>query len=156
MYGFLSPFRTLLSLLILSLAFLLYPVGQTSVLSNVSSLLQLRTCPPIVVESSSPHSPSWGTWFHPQRLSYGAGQPIARQRPGWNILYHLGGNGPWVQRIDSALTASVATEIAPPDGCTVEQVHLVCVCLNYVVLTGANSKILYPTCFSVHYLPLDN
>ncbi|KAL1979715.1 hypothetical protein VTN96DRAFT_5259 [Rasamsonia emersonii] len=124
MHAFPSPCLTLLSLLILSLAVLLYPTGPTSVLSSVSSLVQLRTCPHSLSESVSPHSPSWGTWFHPQRLRQQPGQSTTKQRPGWNLLYHLGGNGPWVQRADPALTTSAAAEIAPPDGCTVDQVHL--------------------------------
>jgi acid phosphatase len=39
----------------------------------------------------------------------------------WNILYHLGGNGPWVEK-----SIDVVEEgIAPPEGCEVVQVHMV-------------------------------
>ncbi len=39
----------------------------------------------------------------------------------WSILYHLGGNGPWVPNHSLA----VDTNIAPPATCRVEQVHMV-------------------------------
>jgi acid phosphatase len=39
----------------------------------------------------------------------------------WNILYHLGGNGPWIERIDGFVDGGVAV----PSGCEVDMVHLV-------------------------------
>ena len=39
----------------------------------------------------------------------------------WNMLYHLGGNGPWIQKIDNV----VQDGFEPPAGCQVEQVHMV-------------------------------
>lgn len=38
----------------------------------------------------------------------------------WNILYHLGGNGPWVEKIVDVVDGGVA----PPAGCEVVQVHM--------------------------------
>jgi acid phosphatase len=39
----------------------------------------------------------------------------------WSILYHLGGNGPWIPKV-----SGIAEDgINPPAGCTVEQVHMV-------------------------------
>ncbi|KAI4281681.1 MAG: hypothetical protein L6R38_003499 [Xanthoria sp. 2 TBL-2021] len=38
----------------------------------------------------------------------------------WDILYHLGGNGPWIKKIDGI----VAGGIHAPEGCEVEQVHM--------------------------------
>lgn len=40
---------------------------------------------------------------------------------GWNILYHVGGNGPWIQKIDGV----VEEGFEPPPGCEVDQVHMV-------------------------------
>ena len=40
---------------------------------------------------------------------------------GWDILYHIGGNGPWIQKVDGTLGEG----IEPPAGCKVEQVHMV-------------------------------
>jgi hypothetical protein len=53
--------------------------------------------------------------------------PALAQRPGvpsgepWSILYHLGGNSPWIPKINGI----VADGIDPPAGCKVEQVHMV-------------------------------
>jgi len=44
-----------------------------------------------------------------------------KARPDWNILYHIGGNGPWIQKIDGV----VQEGFGPPAGCHVEQVHMV-------------------------------
>jgi hypothetical protein len=39
----------------------------------------------------------------------------------WNLFYHLGGNGPWIPKIDGTEYRD-----APfPDGCVVDQVHMV-------------------------------
>lgn len=37
-------------------------------------------------------------------------------------MYHLGGCGPWVEKVDGPADAQ---GIAPPEGCAVEQVHMV-------------------------------
>lgn len=39
----------------------------------------------------------------------------------WNLLYHLGGNGPWIQKHDGIANGSIAV----PEGCRVEQIHMV-------------------------------
>ena len=39
----------------------------------------------------------------------------------WNILYHLGGNGPWIPKLHGIADR----DIDPPSGCTVDQVHMV-------------------------------
>lgn len=36
----------------------------------------------------------------------------------WNILYHLGGNSPWIQNVDG-------DDINTPVGCRVDQAHMV-------------------------------
>ncbi|KAI9842419.1 MAG: acid phosphatase pho5 [Sclerophora amabilis] len=41
-------------------------------------------------------------------------------RKDWDILYHLGGNGPWIRKVDGIVTA----DIGPPEGCEVDQVHM--------------------------------
>lgn len=78
-------------------------------------------CPGFLNPFHSPHHSSWNTWFHPfQSL------PLAEagsRKKGWNILYHLGGNGPWIEKIDGD---SESLGIAPPEGCLVDQVHMVC------------------------------
>ena len=39
----------------------------------------------------------------------------------WNMLYHLGGNGPWITKLDGTLHE----DVEPPMGCKVEQAHMV-------------------------------
>ena len=39
----------------------------------------------------------------------------------WNMLYHLGGNGPWIKKLEGTLHE----DVEPPRGCEVEQVHMV-------------------------------
>lgn len=69
-----------------------------------------------------PHYASWDTWFHPYRdlkTSGGRGKPR-----GWNQHHYLGGNGPWVEMIDEEKLDLGG--IQPPEGCFVDQVHMVC------------------------------
>lgn len=72
--------------------------------------------------AGKPHHSSWSSWWHPQRndgntfdRSRGAGTTTKD----WNILYHLGGNGPWVEKV-----IDVVDTVTVPDGCQVEQVHM--------------------------------
>lgn len=39
----------------------------------------------------------------------------------WNILYHLGGNSPWIQKIDDVVEGG----FDPPKGCAVDMIHMV-------------------------------
>lgn len=38
----------------------------------------------------------------------------------WNLLYHLGGNNPWIEKKEGVREEGIAV----PDGCRVEQVHM--------------------------------
>lgn len=55
-------------------------------------------------------------WTHPQDL---ANHNTTHED--WNILYHLGGNGPWIPKVDGPL----GDELSVPEGCKIEQVHMV-------------------------------
>ena len=55
--------------------------------------------------------PAWITSVHPSEHGESS----------WDILYHLGGNGPWIQKFDGILEEN----IEPPSGCEIEQVHMV-------------------------------
>lgn len=71
----------------------------------------------------SPHYSSWNTWLQPSRCLPNKDSRRNREK-GWNILYHLGGNGPWVEKVDGD------PEAQGIKGCSVDQVHLVwCQCL---------------------------
>lgn len=39
----------------------------------------------------------------------------------WNVLYHVGGNGPWIEKVDGVVDEG----IEPPNGCSIEQIHMV-------------------------------
>lgn len=81
--------------------------------------------------ASSPYSSSWTSWWSKGRHlvaedgtdlgTRGRGQGGGAIGEDWNILYHLGGNGPWVEKVDGVLDGGIAV----PEGCTVNQVHMV-------------------------------
>ena len=52
---------------------------------------------------------------------YNHGQGAGAVTNDWNILYHLGGNGPWVEKVIDVVEGGIAV----PKGCEVEQVHMV-------------------------------
>jgi acid phosphatase len=62
-----------------------------------------------------PYTSSWRSWWHPER---GGRSSIKK---GWNLLYHLGGNGPWIEKVDGVVDGGIGV----PEGCNVEQVHMV-------------------------------
>lgn len=76
--------------------------------------------------SKSPHFPGWGTWINPDRWTKGGiTTPAAvigtsRRLTEQELLYKLGGNGPWIQRFTPG-----SPDNRPPPSCRVEQVHMV-------------------------------
>ena len=115
---------------ILSASYLNYP--------SLFSALCPQTCPSDAGDTHSgyftyecagkPHHSSWTSWWHPQRSD----GTLAEHKQGagaitndWNILYHLGGNGPWVEKVIDVVDGGIAV----PEGCEVEQVHMVCTAL---------------------------
>lgn len=88
---------------------------------TVSSLPIIQSLTPIVGACQpAPHAASWSTWFHPLQSPAGDGANPPRKE--WNLLHHLGGNGPWVEKTGQTGGPS----LAPPEGCSVDQIHLVC------------------------------
>ena len=77
--------------------------------------------------AGKPHQSSWSAWFHPERVWISDGHNDSPQnRAGavtreWNILYHLGGVGPWVEKTIDVVEGGISV----PNGCEVEQVHMV-------------------------------
>jgi acid phosphatase len=53
-------------------------------------------------------------------LGHTAGQDAGITTNDWNILYHLGGNGPWIEKLHDVVDGGIAL----PNGCEVEQVHM--------------------------------
>jgi acid phosphatase len=74
--------------------------------------------------AGKPHHASWESWWHPQRNDESRAarsQDAGTTDRDWNILYHLGGNGPWVEKVIDVVDGGIAV----PEGCEVEQVHMV-------------------------------
>ena len=46
----------------------------------------------------------------------------------WNVLHHMGGNSPWVQKTEEVVNGSVDI----PPGCRIDQVHMVGVTLSFL------------------------
>lgn len=52
---------------------------------------------------------------------YQAASATGINRDEWNLLYHLGGNGPWVEKIDDVVEGGIQV----PVDCEVDMVHMV-------------------------------
>lgn len=127
-----SPFLTI-ERLIIAIAVALIAFLWTSRVEQ-NSKLECPTTAPIEVRNQSsaqdecmtkPHSAGWRSWWHPERRvseDYLLNGAAGVRTPDWNILYHLGGNGPWVEKVDNIIEGG----LAPPAACKVEQVHMVC------------------------------
>lgn len=94
-------------------AVLLYNYGPEHSLTTLISPVTHHT-------PTSPYAASWRSWFHPLQSHLGYA-PTALKRY-WNVLHHLGGNGPWVEMLDEG---SRTPDLAPPPGCSMDQVHMV-------------------------------
>ncbi|KAF2993680.1 acid phosphatase pho5 [Curvularia kusanoi] len=70
--------------------------------------------------AGKPHQSSWGSWWHPQHGEGSLHDRAGRTTKDWNILYHLGGNGPWVEKVIDIVDSGIAV----PEDCEVEQVHM--------------------------------
>ncbi|KAL2820058.1 histidine phosphatase superfamily [Aspergillus granulosus] len=66
---------------------------------------------------TSPQYPSWNSWFNPFPDLREKSSPL--KSDGWNLHYHLGGYGPWVEKLDGPVQG-----IEVPPGCLVDQAHM--------------------------------
>ncbi|KAF2404313.1 phosphoglycerate mutase-like protein [Trichodelitschia bisporula] len=90
------------------------------------SLPSLRASKPyispekVAYDSTSPWpwTAPFSSWFHPHAH---LPKPPKSKPEQWNLLYHLGGNGPWVPLIHHAVPYS---SLAPPESCEATQVHM--------------------------------
>jgi len=73
--------------------------------------------PSATCSTRAPYTSSWASWWHPQRTH---GRGSSKFGRGWNLLYHLGGNGPWIEKVDGVVKGGIGV----PE-CRVEQVHMV-------------------------------
>ncbi|KAE8387504.1 histidine phosphatase superfamily [Aspergillus alliaceus] len=93
----------------------------TLIISLLTAIVSVSyyTRSPSASEVGSPHCASWNTWFNPFEYPSNRSRTVW-QGNDWNLLYHLGGNGPWVEKIDGP----GARGVDPPNGCAIEQVHM--------------------------------
>lgn len=90
---------------------------------------------------ANPHVASWKTWFHPSQSL--AVNFTASTFKDWNLFRHLGGLGPWIEhgpsRTGNPDEEEQGSSLAPPDGCAIDQVHMVCKSLRFsLFLRNAN------------------
>ncbi|KAF2458235.1 3-phytase B precursor [Lineolata rhizophorae] len=119
----------------LVISLLLVLLRKPAVLSLPAYLSPWNSCPtPNGREGLSqfylqvPYAASWKSWWDPHGahhndqswLSGRRGQGGGVISHDWNILYHLGGNGPWVEKVDGTVDGGIAV----PHRCTVDQVHM--------------------------------
>lgn len=70
---------------------------------------------------------SWLTLIHDQlhtilsKWDYPQVPIVNTTNEDWNILYHLGGNGPWIPKVDGVY----GDDLSIPEGCRIEQVHMI-------------------------------
>ncbi|KAK8212935.1 hypothetical protein M8818_003100 [Zalaria obscura] len=64
---------------------------------------------------------SWLSAYLPADIASSLRLPGVDTTDDWNILYHLGGNGPWIRKEDNI----ISNDMEPPPGCTVDQIHMV-------------------------------
>jgi acid phosphatase len=60
-------------------------------------------------------------WWEPEYQAASNCGPCGPGKNDWNILYHLGGNGPWVEKVDDVVKGGIQV----PEGCEVDMVHMV-------------------------------
>jgi hypothetical protein len=89
---------------------------------NLGDGLHSKT-PSIFPYGLSPYSAEWSGWYFPDAWSENkhAAQNGGKVDEDWNLYEHLGGNGPWVPKRNGVVT----NDTAPPEGCKVQQVHMV-------------------------------
>ena len=75
--------------------------------------------------AGKPHHSTWASWWHPSdsgRTPASSSHGTGAITKDWNILYHLGGNGPCVEKVIDGAYGGIAV----PENCEVEQIHMVC------------------------------
>lgn len=119
-----NPFVISSALLCVCLTVLLNSSVSQSIFKPFDSCIRLpdfisHLQSPASLNYGSPHVSSWSSWFHPQSSINWRSQPGKKR----NRLYNLGRTGPWVEMLDGVLPSEGG--IGPPDGCSVDQVHMV-------------------------------
>lgn len=64
-----------------------------------------------------PYYASWGSWHDPQQLHEDRSGATSQD---WNVLHHMGGNGPWIEKVEDIVPGGIAV----PKGCEIDQIHM--------------------------------
>lgn len=94
--------------LLASILFLLHPQSSHSLPNSLQVVL------PSFLQTQ--HA-GWWSKEPDHQLKLGSGVDAN----GWDLLYHLGGNGPWVEKVDGVVEGGIQV----PAGCKVDMVHMV-------------------------------
>ena len=113
--------------LLLAIAILQRSISDPATYKKYETVRDAACYPCAWLQSSkSPHFPGWGSWINPDRWTKRAiASPATvigtnKRLTEHEVLYKLGGNGPWIQRVTPGSPDSF-----PPPSCRVEQVHMV-------------------------------
>jgi hypothetical protein len=75
-------------------------------------------------QETSSTSSVFGVLVHTVYESF-CGQELLQDKPDdWNLYYHLGGNGPWIEKTNARF-GTYEKDGQPPEGCVIDQVHMV-------------------------------
>lgn len=99
-------------------------------LSTISAISLSFLCKDSLCESLSSRLTALNTSLLYGLLLQGVHRPLCsrgslnNRRDDWNLFYHLGGNGPWIEKMDARF-GTYDKEGKPPSGCEVDQVHMI-------------------------------
>ena len=69
-------------------------------------------------------SPVLGLPFHAVHERFCARRSIQDKQDEWDLFYRLGGNGPWIEKLNARFGTD-DKDGKTPEGCVVDQVHMV-------------------------------
>jgi hypothetical protein len=84
----------------------------------------------VVCDFLAPHqvalkaSSVYGVPFHAIHERVCGPSSIQDKQNDWNLFYHLGGNGPWIEKLNARF-GTYDEDGKTPEGCVVDQVHMV-------------------------------
>jgi len=107
-----------MSIFFLTISFMVCLLAAVLFLFNPSQSLAL---PSVSLSNLQQVLPSYLQSHHHGWWDQGSNIPDYCSKDRWNILYHLGGNGPWIEKVDGVTEGGINV----PEGCEVDMVHMV-------------------------------
>ncbi len=110
---------------LLTLASLLGFVSTSITAIALSFLSNNAVCISLASHSASLNTSTvYGGLIHTVHQRLCSGGSLHDKQDDWNLFYHLGGNGPWIEKANTRF-GTYEKEGKPPEGCVVDQVHMV-------------------------------